>query len=197
MLPRRRKAPKRFDPAASTTHADNCPEDLYRRFYYEVIDTILGEIEHRFDFDYFELYGKIENILLSATKGELASCDDMIRDVVAHFNGDLEQNNLMRELVLLKNVITGCEITYDTLRAKVSEYQCVFLFVIPATSATSERSFSALRPVKSYLRTTMTQERLNNLMILHIHRDRDVNLMEAVSEFVSRNNERVKVFGAP
>ena len=43
----------------------------------------------------------------------------------------------------------------------------------------------------------MTQERLNNLMILHIHRDREVNLMEAVFEFVSRNNERVKVFGAP
>ena len=29
VLPRRRKAPKRFDPASSTTHADNCPEDLY------------------------------------------------------------------------------------------------------------------------------------------------------------------------
>ena len=126
VLPRRRKAPKHFDPASSTTHADNCPEDLYRRFYYEVIDTILGEIEHRFDSNSFELYGKIENILLSATKGELASCDDMICDVVTHFNGDLEQNDLVRELVLLKNVITGCEITYDTLRANISEYQCVF-----------------------------------------------------------------------
>ena len=130
----------------------------------------------------------------------------MICDVVTHFNGNLEQSDLMRVLVLLKNVITGCKITYDTLREKVSEYECVFpqvftllrlLFVIPATSATSERSFSALRRVKTYLRTTMTQERLNNLIVLHIHRDREINLMEAVSEFVSRNSERVKVFGAP
>ena len=124
VLPRRRKAPKRFDPA-STTHADNSPEDLYRRFYYEVIDNILGEIKRRFESESFEIYGKMENIMLSATKGELASCDDMIRDVVAHFNGDLEQSDLMRELVLLKNVITGCEITYDFLRAKVTEYRCV------------------------------------------------------------------------
>ena len=68
----------------------------------------------------------MENILLSAAKEELASCDNMVCDVVRHFNGDLEQSDLMRELALLKNDITGCEITYDTLRAKVSEYRCVF-----------------------------------------------------------------------
>ena len=31
ILPRKRKAPGRFDPMSSTTHADNTPEDLYRR----------------------------------------------------------------------------------------------------------------------------------------------------------------------
>ncbi len=34
---------------------------------------------------------------------------------------------------------------------------------MPATNASSERSFSALRRVKSYLRSTMLQERLNYL----------------------------------
>ena len=45
-----------------------------------------------------------------------------------------------------------------------------------ATNATSERSFSAptaLRRVKSYLRTTM---RLNYLMLLHVHKERTDNL---------------------
>ena len=42
---------------------------------------------------------------------------------------------------------------------------------MPASNATSERSFSALRRIKTYLRTTMSQERLNNLMILYVHRD--------------------------
>ena len=45
------------------------------------------------------------------------------------------------------------------------------LLVIPATNATSERSFSALRWVKSYLRSTMHQARLNHLMLLYYHQD--------------------------
>lgn len=55
VLPRKRKAPTCLDPTPSTAHADNTPEDLYRRLYYEVIDTLLGEIEKRFDSDSFEL----------------------------------------------------------------------------------------------------------------------------------------------
>ena len=107
ILPRKRKAPTRFDPTSSTTHADNTPEDLYRRLYYEVIDTLLGEIEKRFDSDSFELYGKIEKILLSSAKGELDPCDDMIKDVVSHFNDDLEHSDLVKELALVKNVMTA------------------------------------------------------------------------------------------
>ena len=34
-----------------------------------------------------------------------------------------------------------------------------------------KRSVSAMRRIKTYLRTTITQSRLNNIMVLHIHRD--------------------------
>ena len=43
------------------------------------------------------------------------------------------------------------------------------VLVMPATNATSERSFSAFRPIKTYFRSLMLQERLNHLMLLHIH----------------------------
>ena len=42
---------------------------------------------------------------------------------------------------------------------------------MPATNAESERSFSAVRRIKSYLRSTMSQQRLNHLMVLHVHSD--------------------------
>ncbi len=42
-----------------------------------------------------------------------------------------------------------------------------FILVIPAANATSERLFTAARHLKSYLRTTTLQERLNYLMLLH------------------------------
>ena len=43
------------------------------------------------------------------------------------------------------------------------------LLVISASNAESERTFSVLCRIKTYLRTTMTQARLNHLMMLQIH----------------------------
>ena len=71
------------------------------------------------------------------------------------------------------------------------------LLVMPATNASSERSFSALRRVKTYLRSTMTQLRLNNLMVLHIHKDKTdhLNLKEVGNEFVGNREVRMRHFG--
>ena len=42
---------------------------------------------------------------------------------------------------------------------------------IPVSSASSERSFSALRRLKTYLRSTMGQQRLSNLAICHVEQE--------------------------
>ena len=63
----------------------------------------------------------------------------------------------------------------------------------------SERSFSALCRVKTYLRTTMTQSRLNHLMVLHVHRVEtdalDIHAIHVASDFVSGHENRVTLFG--
>ena len=41
---------------------------------------------------------------------------------------------------------------------------------ISATSCSSERSFSALRRIKNYVRNRIGQERLNNVSVLNIER---------------------------
>ena len=68
---------------------------------------------------------------------------------------------------------------------------------VPITSSTSERSFSTLRRVLSYLRSTMSEERLNNCMLLHIHKDitDKLNLQEVARDFVSLHEERKRHFG--
>ena len=44
------------------------------------------------------------------------------------------------------------------------------LLTIPVTVASGERSFSKLKLIKSYLRSTMSQERLNELAMLSIEK---------------------------
>ncbi|CAC5416458.1 unnamed protein product [Mytilus coruscus] len=61
------------------------------------------------------------------------------------------------------------------------------LLTMPPSTATAERSFSALKRVKTYLRSTMGQERLSSLALLHVHSDFDIDTKEVVDTF---NNAR-------
>ena len=66
---------------------------------------------------------------------------------------------------------------------------------MPATNATSERNFSKSKLLKSYLRNSMSQRRLNHLMVGAIcqeHLD-DLALEELAVEFVFRNTKRLYV----
>ena len=71
--------------------------------------------------------------------------------------------------------------------------------VIPATSCSAERSFSALRRLKTYLRSTMIQHRLSDLALLTVER-KYVNEVIAddmesmIDEFGSRKNRDGQYF---
>ena len=55
---------------------------------------------------------------------------------------------------------------------------------ISATLATAERTFSVLWRMKTYLRSTMTQERLNNVMLLHIYKElTDETNLEEIAQY--------------
>ena len=45
------------------------------------------------------------------------------------------------------------------------------ILINPATSCTPERSFSVARRIKTWLRSTMTTKRFNNLSILSVHKE--------------------------
>ena len=45
------------------------------------------------------------------------------------------------------------------------------ILLLPATNAQSERVFSSLRRVKTYLRNSMGQGRLNHVMFMNVHKE--------------------------
>ncbi|MDD1617309.1 MAG: hAT family dimerization domain-containing protein, partial [Methylococcaceae bacterium] len=71
------------------------------------------------------------------------------------------------------------------------------LLVNPASSATAERSFSSLRRLKTYLRSTCGQQRLNSIAICNVHKDvmDTINVNELMRDFVLAKDNRAAVFG--
>ena len=61
---------------------------------------------------------------------------------------------------------------------------------MPATNYTSERTFSLLKLVKTFLQSTMTQGRLNHLMILSAYKNRldKMDLRKVASIFVQKDD---------
>ena len=66
------------------------------------------------------------------------------------------------------------------------------LFTVPVTVASAERSFSKLKLLKNYLRSSMSQERLNGLATLCIGKDMLDHIDEdtIINDFASRNVRR-------
>ena len=68
----------------------------------------------------------------------------------------------------------------------------ILLTILPVTVASTERSFSKLKLLKSYLRSSMSQERLNDLAILCIEKNilENIDVDTIINDFASRNARR-------
>ena len=63
---------------------------------------------------------------------------------------------------------------------------------MPVTVASAERSFSKLKLLKSYLRSSMSQKRLNDLTILCIEKNmlENIDVDTIINDFASRNTRK-------
>ena len=88
--------------------------------------------------------------------------------------------------------------TYE--KAHISQVIELFklILVLPATKASSERSFSLfIATCKPYLRATNGQGQLNHLMILSTYKENvdKLNLKDVAREFIYKNDTGISLFG--
>ena len=209
-LPRKRKRTVRYESGNAAPEFHTSIEGYYRQAYFKVLDVICSTIEDRFRQPGYQLYSNLEQLLLKAVFKENYSSEF---DFVTKFYGpDLNVLALEMQLQIfatnfimedkktsIKDILKYLRNISSAQRALLSEI-CIIaklILVIPATNAVSERSFSALWRVKTYLRSTMKQTRLNHLMILHVHKDikDSLNLNDIGNEFVRCSEHRLSVFG--
>ena len=85
----------------------------------------------------------------------------------------------------------------ESKKTMLSEvYLLIQIFLtIPVTTATAEWAFSSLKRLKTFLRSTMTQPRLNALMLMYVHRDltESMDLTYIAKSFVSVNDRFILV----
>ena len=66
------------------------------------------------------------------------------------------------------------------------------LAVVPVTTCECEQSVSALCQMKTWLRSTMVNERLNGLAQIHINDDITIDIEEVIDRFARRNPTRMQ-----
>ena len=99
--------------------------------------------------------------------------------------------NNLREVTKIESICDALN-QWSTNKIMFSEiHKLIQLFLtVPATTATAERSFSTMRRLKTYLRSTMTQKRMNHKSILD-----NISVADIVNEFVTRNERMQQYFG--
>ena len=207
-LPRRRKVPLRYESGKAPAEYHSTPKVYYRQIFYEALDLITQAIESRFDQPGYRTYRCLEDLVLKAANKEDYS--EELKAVTSVYGSDIDAPTLQTQLqVLSANVsekVTNVHDIIAYLRKLSSAEQRLLsavivviklILVLPATNASSERSFSAMRRIKSYLRSTMSQGRLNHIMVLSVHKDLTdkLNLVDVANDFVSASENCLRVFG--
>ncbi|KAH6763696.1 hypothetical protein C2S51_014945 [Perilla frutescens var. frutescens] len=165
---------KQFDENSCDENSLSAEESFRINYFIVVVDIAILSLKSRFEqLEVFQdIFGFLFNHkkLSSLDENTLHECCVKLQDALKHNDKfDLDANNLFSELILL---------------------------TIPVTVASAERSFSKLKLIKSYLRSTMSQDRLNDLAILSIENEilEKLDFDDLIDDFASQNARRSKLF---
>ena len=180
---------------------DNATE--YRTsVYYPSIDTLLGELNSRFSETNLSLLKSLQSLVPTSTSFLQASS---LLPFLSHYEIDVDGNtsevvtaiSFLKEASPLSSIHHVYSHLYEAKECFPHLLQTIQIaMTIGVTTASAERSFSSLRRIKSYLRSTMSQDRRNNLSLIHIERDLSDKLWDNLDDIVmkfahSHSNSRI------
>ena len=215
VLPRRRKRPKRYDDYSGTdSHVFADVKSYYRKMYFEACDLLFNDLENRFEARFISPMLCMEQLLIKAARNEKFETE-MATIQESCFSKDINFSELSKQLPLLHDMVktslpsvksvtslhTICDAmkTNQIFKEMFSSVHLMLRLILtsPITSATAERTFSALKHLYTYDRSTMTEKRLNNCLLLHVHKDPtdSLDLVSIAQEFVLKYDDRKKYFG--
>lgn len=178
---------------------------IWRRDFYEAVDLVSVELKRRFDQEAMKIAANRERAVIQAAEGRTVDLEPL------HLPKELDTGHLDLQLKMLGNVTRGsdCSTVQDVASCLSKLHpQTRGLFVeaeklaelclcLPISVASSERTFSTLRRLKTWLRSTMTQKRLTHLALMHVHTDilNSLDIHALMRAFITTTPERKATFG--
>ena len=159
-------------------------------------------------FEQFKIYEDIFGFLFSVKKLKSLDCT-LLKEKCLNLEKSLKHDNLLdidgldlfSELNILKEIIRlENDKPIDILNyiKRINSFPNAYIayrimLTIPVSVASAERSFSKLKIIKSYLRSTMSQQRLNGLALLSIEKEmlNELNYDNLIDNFASLKARKI------
>lgn len=203
---RLRRTKRQFSYECPDEPHDDALKQMEVSFFNVVVDAALSSLQERFKTlgEVGEKFGVLTNFP-NLSKEELAKeCEALSHTLSYGGHSDLDWRELVQELQNFPDLPKAGMNTLDLLdllhKKKLKEVfpnMWVALRIavtLPVTVASAERSFSRLKLIKTYLRSTMSQDRLNGLALMSINQEvsNQVSYDDTINEFATRKARRVQ-----
>jgi hypothetical protein len=175
-----------FDELSQDQRIENNEKRFKAEIFNKVMDILSSRLHERFQ-SFRCVISKFN--VLSPTVLDKVDDDELHRQAMIlcnEYNDDLTES-FPQEIVSFRTVMKTAIKNADSIRQLVKLIVCenstlsasfpevctayILFTTLPVTTATSERSFSKLKLIKNYLRSSMSQERLSGLSILSIEHE--------------------------
>lgn len=205
-----RRTKRQFGYEAADESIQDPKEQFRVNFFLRLVDVAKTALTERFEqfqttvmpFAFlFDISG-IRDLDDKALQNHCSDLNILLSDALS---SDLDATELFEELKVLRHTVPNgstplASLDYITCNSLTDAYPNVaialrILLTMPVTVASAERSFSALKLIKNYLRSTMSQDRLSNLAVISIEHElgRKLDYNAVIDDFAASKSRKVFV----
>lgn len=186
-LPRKRKIPKKLEASSSSSDAafHQSPEQMFKTdIYFAALDTVIVNLQSRFSKNDYDKINCIAQLLFNWTEidNNAVMAIQKFYNLSLSFSAHLKFFHCYAKNNFVKTDKATTRITFqeladffieNDLQASAPDvWQLLEISLSwPITTVSAERSFSTLRRLKTFLRSTMTEDRLSGLALMSIEQE--------------------------
>lgn len=180
--------------------ANLTPENYWKRvIFIPVLDSVIFDLKARFPKNTINVFLLNLVIPTNIKRNDPETLPLQVGEITQKFGqllGNPSSTQLLGEIQLYyRSILKNAADSDSAIEALDSVDSAYFpnvanilqiLATLPVSVATAERSFSTLRLLKTYLRSTMTQDRLNGLALLYVYKNKAIDLHKIIDRFANK-----------